>query len=111
MNIDFIPKFINVQKEGLELFKRKNKDYGNAFALYGPIGVIIRMNDKVNRLMSVTNQGINLVQTETLRDTLIDLHNYSAMVITLMDMKEKAEHPRVTQIKNDSKNDSKNKKI
>jgi len=104
MNIDFVPKFINVQKEGLELFKKKNKDYGNAFALYGPIGVIIRMNDKVNRLMSVTNQGINLVSTETLRDTLIDLHNYSAMVITLMDMKEKVENPRVTQIKNDSKN-------
>ena len=108
MNIDFIPKFINVQKEGLELFKRKNKDYGNAFALYGPIGVIIRMNDKVNRLMSVTNQGINLVHTETLRDTLIDLHNYSAMVITLMDMKEKAEHPRIQELK---KNDKKNKKI
>jgi hypothetical protein len=103
MNIDFVPKFINVQKEGLELFKKKNKDYGNAFALYGPIGVIIRMNDKVNRLMSVTNQGINLVPTETLRDTLIDLHNYSAMVITLMDMKEKVEHPRVTQIKNDNR--------
>ena len=103
MNIDFVPKFINVQKEGLELFKKKNKDYGNAFALYGPIGVIIRMNDKVNRLMSVTNQGINLVSTETLRDTLIDLHNYSAMVITLMDMKEKVEHPRVTQIKNDNR--------
>lgn len=103
MNIDFVPKFINVQKEGLELFKKKNKDYGNAFALYGPIGVIIRMNDKVNRLMSVTNQGINLVSTETLRDTLIDLHNYSAMVITLMDMKEKVEYPRVTQIKNDNR--------
>ena len=103
MNIDFIPKFINVQKEGLELFKKKNKDYGNAFALYGPIGVIIRMNDKVNRLMSITNQGINLVSTETLRDTLIDLHNYSAMVITLMDMKEKVENTRVTQNKNNSK--------
>ena len=103
MNIDFIPKFISVQKEGLELFKKKNKDYGNAFALYGPVGVIIRMNDKVNRLMSVTNHGINLVANETLRDTLIDLHNYSAMAITLMDMKETAEHPRVKKIKDNNK--------
>ena len=103
MNIDFVPKFINVQKEGLELFKKKNRDYGNAFAHYGPVGVIIRMNDKVNRLMSVTNQGINLVASETLRDTLLDLHNYSAMAITLMDMKEKAEHPRVKELKGNDK--------
>ena len=65
MNIDYLPRFISVQKEGLELFKRKNKDYGNSFAYYGPVGVIIRMNDKVNRLMSVTNEGINLVKNET----------------------------------------------
>ena len=69
----------------------------------------IRMNDKVNRLMSVTKQGINLVSTETLRDTLIDLHNYSAMAITLVDMNETLEHPRVTQIKNDSKKNYNNK--
>jgi len=106
MDIDFIPKFISVQKEGLELFKKKNKDYGNAFACFGPVGVIIRMNDKVNRLMSISNQGINLVEDETLRDTLIDLHNYSAMAITLMDMKEKANHPRIEKIKNDIKNKS-----
>ncbi len=108
MNIDFLPRFISVQKEGLELFKKKNKDYGNAFALYGPVGVIIRLNDKVNRLMSVTNRGINLVSNESLRDTLIDLHNYSAMAITLLDMKETQEHKRVTDLK---KIDLKNKKI
>ncbi len=108
MNIDFLPRFISVQKEGLELFKKKNKDYGNAFALYGPVGVIIRLNDKVNRLMSVTNRGINLVSNESLRDTLIDLHNYSAMAITLLDMKETQEHKRITYLK---KIDLKNKKI
>jgi hypothetical protein len=101
MNI--VPKFISVQKEGLELFKKKNKDYSNNFAFYGPVGVIIHINDKVNSLMSVTNQGINLVTNETLRDTLIDLHNYSAMAITLMDMKEKGEHPRVKELKGNDK--------
>ena len=85
--MDYIPRFISVQKEGLQLFKRKNRDYGNSFSYYGPVGVIIRMNDKVNRLISVTNNGINLVANESLRDTLIDLHNYSAMAIMLMDMK------------------------
>jgi hypothetical protein len=37
----------------LELFTRKNKDYGDAFVNFGPIGVIVRMGDKINRLSSV----------------------------------------------------------
>ena len=81
-------RFKNVQKEGLELFERKNKDYGNAFADYGPVGVLVRMGDKIRRLQSISNSGIQLVNDESLRDTLIDLHNYSAMAILLMDNKD-----------------------
>ena len=80
-----ISQTMNVQKEGLELFKRKNADYGDAFANYGTIGVIIRMSDKIQRLISITNRGVNLVNNESLRDTLIDLHNYAAMAIMLID--------------------------
>jgi hypothetical protein len=74
-----------VQKEGFELFKKKNADYGDAFAKYGTVGVIMRMGDKIQRLVSISKTGINLVETETLRDTLIDLHNYSAMAVMLLD--------------------------
>ena len=74
-----------VQEEGYELFKKKNADYGDAFATYGPIGVIVRIGDKIQRLMSVSKNKINFVADESLRDTLIDLHNYSAMAIMLMD--------------------------
>jgi hypothetical protein len=76
---------INVQNEALELFKKKNTDYGDAFADYGTVGVIVRMGDKIQRLVSVSNRGVSLVNTESLRDTLIDLHNYAAMAIMLMD--------------------------
>ena len=85
MSVDRVEQFVKVQNEGLELFKRKNADYGDAFANYGPIGVIVRMGDKIHRLVSVTNNGICLVNSESLRDTLIDLHNYSAMAILLLD--------------------------
>ena len=74
-----------VQQEALELFKKKNKDYGDSFATYGPIGVIVRIGDKISRLNSITKNGINMVNDESLRDTLIDLHNYSAMAVMLMD--------------------------
>ena len=74
-----------VQNEGLELFKKKNADYGDAFANYGVVGVLVRMGDKIARLQSITTKCVSLVNTESLRDTLIDLHNYSAMAIMLLD--------------------------
>ena len=89
-----------VQNEAAQLFDKKNKDYGDAFANYGPVGVIVRMGDKINRLSSVTTQGINLVKTESIRDTLIDLHNYAAMAIMLMD--EKKKDPQSSIPRNDS---------
>ena len=74
-----------IQEEGLELFIKKNKDYGDAFANYGPIGVLVRIGDKIQRLMSINKSNITMVKSESLRDTLIDLHNYSAMAIMLLD--------------------------
>ena len=78
-------QMIKVQKEGFELFKKKNKDYGDAFAKYGVIGVLMRIEDKIQRSMSITKNGVNLIEDEKIRDTLIDLHNYAAMAIMLMD--------------------------
>ena len=74
-----------VQREALALFTKKNTDYGDSFATFGPVGVIVRMGDKISRLSSVTQSGINLVDNESVRDTLIDLHNYAAMAIMLLD--------------------------
>ena len=84
-----VEQMSRVQNEALELFKRKNADYGDAFANYGSIGVIVRMGDKIQRLVSVTNRSVSLIDNESLRDTLIDLHNYAAMAIMLIDEKNK----------------------
>lgn len=89
MSSDRIEQFSLVQNECLELFKKKNADYGDAFANYGPVGVIVRMGDKIQRLVSVSNNKISLVNTESLRDTLVDLHNYAAMAIMLIDENNK----------------------
>ena len=67
-----INQMIYVQEEALDLFKQKNKDYGDSFATYGPVGVIVRMQDKINRLVSVSKTNVSLVKNESLRDTLID---------------------------------------
>jgi hypothetical protein len=35
--------------------------------------------------MTITKNGVNLVQDERIRDTLLDLHNYAAMALMLID--------------------------
>tara|TARA_Y100000816_G_scaffold140095_1_gene99246 strand:+ start:1590 stop:1949 length:360 start_codon:yes stop_codon:yes gene_type:complete len=82
---DRVSQMRAVQMEGLELFKKKNTDYGDAFANYGVVGVLVRMGDKIARLQSITTKRVSLINSESLRDTLIDLHNYSAMAIMLLD--------------------------
>lgn len=74
-----------VQQTALELFTKKNIDYGDAFAKYGVIGVLMRIEDKIQRSLSITKNGVNLINDESIRDTLIDLHNYAAMALMLLD--------------------------
>lgn len=83
--MDRIEQMKKVQAEGLALFTKKNADYGDAFAKFGVIGVLMRIEDKIQRALSITKNGINLVDDESLRDTMIDLHNYSAMTMMLLD--------------------------
>tara|TARA_B100001093_G_C26674465_1_gene947630 strand:+ start:36 stop:512 length:477 start_codon:yes stop_codon:yes gene_type:complete len=83
--VDRVKQLEEIQNEAKLLFKNKNKDYGDAFANYGTVGVLVRIGDKLSRAQSITNNGINLVDSESLKDTLLDLHNYAAMALMLLD--------------------------
>jgi hypothetical protein len=85
MNNNRVSQMIKVQESALELFKKKNADYGDAFAKFGVIGVLMRIEDKIQRSLSISKNGVSLVDDEKIRDTLIDLHNYAAMAIMLLD--------------------------
>lgn len=74
-----------IQTKGLELFTIKNRDYGDSFSTYGIIGVLIRIQDKISRSITITQEGIYLVKDERIEDTLMDLHNYAAMALMLME--------------------------
>ena len=84
---DTISQFSEIQKKGLELFIKKNNDYGNAFAKYGLIGVLVRIGDKIQRSITITQNQISLVDDEKIQDTLLDLHNYTAMALMLLNEK------------------------
>lgn len=72
-----------IQDEARELFEKKNADYGDAFASYGVIGILMRIQDKINRCLTITKNNISMVDDETIKDTLLDLHNYAAMGLML----------------------------
>ena len=87
-SVNRVDQMKKIQHDALELFTKKNIDYGDAFAKYGTVGVLMRIEDKLQRFMSITKNGVNLINDEGIRDTLIDLHNYSAMAIMLLDEDE-----------------------
>jgi hypothetical protein len=85
MSSDKIKQMQIVHNEATEIFKKKSISYEDTFADYGTTGVIVRIGDKIQRLVSITNRGINLTNTKLIRDTLIDLHNYAAMAVISID--------------------------
>ena len=83
--VDRVQQMKQIHGTALELFIKKNADYGDAFAKFGVIGVLMRIEDKIQRSLSITKNGVNLVKDEGIRDTLLDLHNYAAMALMLLD--------------------------
>ena len=86
--MDRVEQLKIIQGDALELFTRKDADYGDAFAKYGIIGVLVRIEDKIQRSVSITKNGVNLVNNEGIRDTLLDLHNYAAMALMILNEKQ-----------------------
>ena len=82
---------INVFHENCaQLFKSKNDKYGDAFATYGVVGIIVRVGDKISRInkMYETVQEVQdtsiKTDNESINDTLIDLSNYCSMAAMLI---------------------------
>lgn len=71
-----------------DLYTRKNADYGDSFAKsfdeYGFAMPCIRLDDKLNRLKSLT-KGHSYRVDESVRDTLMDLANYAIMTVLELD--------------------------
>ena len=82
-------KFKDVLNELYTTYVKKNHDYGDSFAKsieeFGPIAGTIRITDKYNRLKSLTKDPNAQVSDETLRDTLLDMANYSIMMAIELD--------------------------
>jgi hypothetical protein len=76
-------------EEARLLMEKKNHDYANEkdpfanFRMFGVLGVAVRMGDKLSRLTSFLQNG-ELSVDESLRDTVLDLINYSVIFLAMV---------------------------
>jgi hypothetical protein len=79
--------FLQVAFENAKLFDRKQQDYGPHNIIgFGLLGILVRMNDKFERLKTLMGKKKGKVQNESIRDTFQDISNY-AIIATMVDTK------------------------
>ncbi len=75
-----------------ELYRKKNADYGDSFHKTfleeGMAMPRIRLTDKLERFKRLTKTSEQNIKDESIRDTLIDLANYSIMTILEMECEQ-----------------------
>ena len=69
-------------EENYQTFLKKNTDYGSSFEEslneFGEVAGIVRISDKYNRLVNLTKNENNVLESKS--DTLKDMANYCLML-------------------------------
>lgn len=80
-------QFNQIIEEAKNLRWEKYKCYGDSYKDFGLIGIAIKINDKCKRIINITkNPHLNdIIKNDSLRDSLIDLINYSVMYVMELD--------------------------
>jgi len=83
---DMNKKFLSHCAAGAELFNIKNRQYGNAFQLYGVLGVVCEILGVAARLPQLVlwmpDHGRS--SKETLIDIFTDIHNFANMALIVL---------------------------
>jgi len=101
---EYLKRFEKYQKLCYNITKAKNQDYSswnNAFLnfkLVEEVGIatteqwfLTRMMDKITRINNLLNKEAS-VKDETIQDTLLDLANYSLLLLIYLDEKQTPEY-------------------
>ncbi len=68
-----------IVKDNLKVLSRKAKDYGQTnLLLCGEYGIVVRMQDKVSRLLNLLKTGQE-PKNESIEDSFSDLANYALL--------------------------------
>lgn len=75
-----------------QLYIAKNNDYGDSvhdtFEKYGLISFLVRIEDKLNRLRTLTLKNSQMVQDEKIKDTFLDMANYAILAVLELEREE-----------------------
>ena len=87
---EHVVSFANIVKEMVELYAKKNHDYGNAFGeIIKEVGLpygVGKLKEKLKRVESLINSKAEV--NESIEDSLIDLACYSIMTLSYLRNKE-----------------------
>lgn len=92
-----------LSEKAKELMDRKNQDYGansdpfRNFRMFGGLGILVRMSDKLSRLRTFEERGEFSVVDEGLEDTIRDMINYAILYFAYK--KEESNNEKPTEIK------------
>lgn len=91
-----------------KLYVKKNRDYGSSvtdtYNKFGLTSFLVRISDKLNRVINLSQTKESLVKDEKVEDTLMDLANYAILALIELKMEERqlcqeAKNPDVEQPK------------
>lgn len=96
---DKIEKMRMIFNRALMLASAKGHDYSGStdgmgnFRTFGWKGIVVRLDDKMQRLIQFCKQGELKVKTESVEDTLTDLINYAALTLIQYREENRAQSP------------------
>lgn len=79
--------FLDIAKEIAELLEKKRQDYGDpkyTLDRFGVMGITIRLNDKIERLINLTCIKGKKPNFESVEDTLKDIAGYAILGLELL---------------------------
>lgn len=90
--IDFEKYHSDICDELNDMYCKKNRDYGNSvhetYLKYGMTSFLVRMEDKLNRVKTLTEGNKQYIEDEKVQDSLKDLANYA--ILALMEYETEA---------------------
>jgi hypothetical protein len=103
---DLLKLHARLSQEARDLMERKNHDYSGGESKELPFlnfsrvesmgitstekGFLVRMTDKMSRLSTFCKEGSFKVDDESLRDTILDIINYSILLYAYVESKRKS---------------------
>lgn len=80
--------FLRIALENVKLMDNKQKDYGSKnISGFGTFGVVVRMNDKFERIKNLFASRRKRAVNESIRDSFRDISNY-AIIALMLEAKE-----------------------